>query len=143
MTRTVPLVLSAALAACVSSAGTEPAALLAEDQEQPELALFEHVLTGHFAGLGANGPMTCVALSPRPLTAQQESELLDRFVRLEPAEQCRTGDGDVVQVYDFACLSDELCGGWVTRSGAPATRYAMRFENGAWRFDRDIRILAE
>ena len=52
---------------------------LAEDAEQPALALFEHVLTGHFAAFGANPPTTCVLLRPDPLSAEQEEALITRF----------------------------------------------------------------
>ena len=133
--------LGAALSACISG-GARPLPKLAEDPEQPELALLEHVLTGHFAAAGANGPTTCAALAPVPLTAAQEGALLDRFVRLAPAARCGEGDA-VVRVYDFACASETLCSGWAARPGVPATRYAMRFADGAWRFDGDLRIIAE
>src|SRR5262245_37433279 len=119
MSRWVPLIAIVPLAACVSAAGPLPK--LANDAEQPELALFEHVLTGYFAGTGS-GPRTCAALLPKPLTAKQEKALLERFVRLAPASQCGSGDG-VVQVYEFACASAGVCSGWVARPGAPAARY--------------------
>ncbi len=130
-----------ALAACVSG-GNGPLPKLAHDPEQPVLALFEHVLTAHFAGAGASGPATCARLEPEPLTAAQEKALIERFARLSPASQCGEGDA-AVRVYGFACASDALCGGWATRPGAPAMRYAMRFVDGAWRFDGDMRVIAE
>jgi hypothetical protein len=141
--------------ACASGGGEPPPpAPLAADREQPVLALFEHVLTGYFAGAGASGPTTCARLSPTPLTAEQETALIARFVRLAPAERCTAaGQGAVdaitgepaqaVQVYRFACQNPELCSGWVQTPGAPATRYAMRFGGGAWRFDSDRRIIAQ
>jgi hypothetical protein len=153
--RMIPLVASIALSACVSGSGeAPPLPPLVEDREQPALALFEHVLTGHFAAFGANAPTTCAALSPRPLSAEQEEALIVRFVRLAPAGRCVASGSEavdsmtdapaaLVQVYDFACRSDTQCTGWVSRPGAPATRYAMRFEAGAWRFDADPRIIAE
>ena len=118
------------------------------------LALFEHVLTGYFAGAGASGPTICARLSPTPLTAEQETALIARFVRLAPAERCiATEQGTVdaitgapaqaVQVYEIACQEADLCSGWVAAPGAPATRYAMRFEGGVWRFDSNRRIIAE
>jgi hypothetical protein len=143
------------LGACASGGGQPPPPPpLAGDREQPVLALFEHVLTGYFAGAGAGGPTTCARFSPEALTAEQETALITRFVRLAPAERCVsaaqgladaiTGDpAQVVQVYQFACQGPELCSGWVAVPGAPATRYAMRFEGGAWRFDSDRRIVAE
>jgi hypothetical protein len=144
-----------ALGACASGGGQPPApAPLAGDREQPVLALFEHVLTGYFAGAGASASTTCARLSPAPLSAEQETALIARFVRLAPGERCiSAAQGNVdaitgapaqaVQVYQFACQSAELCSGWVAVPGAPATRYAMRFESGAWRFDSDRRIIAE
>jgi len=144
-----------ALGACASGGGEPPPlAPLAGDREQPVLALFEHVLSGYFAGAGAGGPTTCAQLAPAPLTAEQETALIARFVRLAPAERCVvaaqgvsdaiTGEpAQLVQVYAFACESADLCSGWATVPGAPATRYAMRFESGAWRFDGDRRIIAE
>lgn len=143
------------LGACASGGGAPPPlAPLAGNQDQPVLALLEHVLTGYFAAAGASGPTACARLSPGPLTAEQERELIARFVRLAPAERCTTGAqgpvdaitdeaAAVVHVYEFACQGPDLCGGWVQAPGAPATRYAMRFEGGAWRFDSDRRILAE
>lgn len=144
-----------ALGACASGGGSPPPIPpLSEDPDQPALALFEHVLTGYFAGAGVSGPTVCPVLSPQALTAEQEQALIVRFVRLAPAERCNSGaqgsvDGitggpaTLVQVYDFACRSPDLCSGWVQAPGAPATRYAMRFERGAWRFDSDRRLLAE
>ena len=147
--------LAIALGACASGGGGPPPATpLATDQAQPVLALFEHVLTGYFAGAGAGGPTTCARLAPTALSAAQERALIARFVRLAPAERCTSGAPGLVdaitggaaaevQVYAFACETPALCSGWVAVPGAPATRYAMRFEGGAWRFDSDRRIIAE
>ena len=155
MQREIAIGMAFALGACAAGGGEPPPpAPLAGDREQPVLALFEHVLTGYFAGAGASGPTTCARLSPKPLTAAQEQALIVRFVRLAPAERCQSGaQGPVdaitgapaheVQVYQFACQSPELCSGWVQVPGAPASRYAMRFEGGVWRFDSDRRIIAE
>ena len=147
--------LSLLLGACVSGGG-EPPPLpsLAQDQAQPALALFEHVLTGHFAAFGANPPTTCALLRPGPLSAEQEEALIIRFVRLAPASRCVAAAGgwrdkitdepaQAVEVYDFACASPTRCTGWASVPGSPAKRYAMRFEGGAWRFTADPRLLAE
>src|SRR5688500_5685192 len=132
--------LALTLGACISGGG-EPPPLppLAEDQKRPVLALFEHVLTGHFAAFGANPPTTCARLRPSPLSDEQEEALIVRFVRLAPASRCvAAGSGwrdtiteepaQVVEVYDFACQSPTQCRGWVAAPGSPAARYAMRFE---------------
>jgi hypothetical protein len=143
------------LGACASGGGVPPPpAPLAEDRKQPVLALFEHVLTGYFVAAGVGGPTVCPALSPDALSPEREQALIVRFVRLAPAERCSAGEqgtvdaitgepAAVVQVYEFYCRSSELCSGWVQVPGAPATRYAMRFGDGMWRFDSDRRILAE
>ena len=143
------------LSACVAGGGTPPPPPpLSEDAGQPVLALFEHVLTGHFAAFGANPPTTCALLRPGPLSAEQEKALIVRFVRLAPASRCvAAGEGwrdaitqepaQVVQVYEFACRSPTQCTGWVAAPGSPAKRYAMRFESGAWRFTADPRLIAE
>lgn len=147
--------LALALGACVSGGGAPPPlAPLAEEQEQPALALFEHVLTGHFAAFGASPPTTCAQLSPTPLTAAQEKALIVRFVRLAPASRCVSAGNATtdaitqepavrVQVYDFACSAPDRCTGWASVPGSPAARYAMRFEAGRWHFTRDPRLLAE
>ena len=63
------------LGACASGSGAPPPpAPLAEDREQPVLALFEHVLTGFFAGAGPDAPTTCARFSPTPLEAGRASE---------------------------------------------------------------------
>jgi hypothetical protein len=152
----VPLLAASGLAACVSNeGGPPPLPPLAEDSSRPMLALFEHVLTGYFAEAGAQGPTVCAMLSPKPLSAEQEEALILRFVRLAPADRCRAAEdgtwrdaitGDIAQtvrVYDFACREEAPCSGWAQVPGRPATRYTLRFEGGAWRFDGDPRIIAE
>jgi hypothetical protein len=147
--------LALTLGACVSGGG-EPPPLppLAEDQEQPVLALFEHVLIGHFATFGANPSTTCAALRPGPLSAGQEEALIVRFVRLAPASRCTAAAGgwrdaitgepaQVVEIYDFGCRTLTQCTGWTNAPGSPAKRYAMRFDGDAWRFTADPRIIAE
>lgn len=147
--------LTVLLGACVSGSGIPPAPPpLAENADEPALALLEHVLTGHFVVFGANPPTTCAMLRPGPLSAQQEEALITRFVRLAPASRCvAEGEGwrdgitqepaQVVQLYDFRCREPEQCTGWVAAPGSPAKRYAMRFESGTWRFTADPQILAE
>jgi len=131
------------LGACVSASGDPPP--LAEDAEQPVLALFEHVLVAHFAALGANPPTTCVSLRPGPLSAEQEEALIARFVRLAPKSRCQVAaeTAQTIEVYEFACRTPTQCTGWVSAPGAPARRYAMSFESGAWRFTADPRLIAE
>jgi hypothetical protein len=127
---------------------------LARDQAQPVLALFEHVLGDHFAAGGSSMPTTCAALRPVALTAQQEQALILRFVRLAPVQRCKPqGAGHVdsitgrpavvVQVYNFTCADAAHCTGWAVLPGQPATRHAMQFETGEWRFVSDRRIIGE
>lgn len=155
MRREIAIAMALTLGACASGTGAPPPLPpLAGDREQPALALFEHVLTGHFAAAGAGAPTTCAKFSPVPLTAEQETALIERFVRLAPAERCIGGGqgtidaitgepAQLVQVYEFACQSPERCAGWIAAPGTSATRYAMRYEGGEWRFDSDRRIVAE
>lgn len=155
VTRLALVLATSSLAACVSGGG-EPPPLpkLAEDIEQPALALFEHVLTGHFAAFGANPPTTCALLRPGPLSDEQEEALITRFVRLAPASRCvatedawRDGitqePAQVIELYDFACREPGQCTGWVAAPGSPAKRYAMRFSDGRWQVTSDPRIIAE
>src|SRR5690606_9417293 len=148
------VIATSSLAACVSGGGIPPApAPLAQNADEPALALLEYVLTGHFAAFGANPPTTCAVLRPGPLSAQQEEALITRFVRLAPASRC-VAEGEswrdaitgapaqVVQLYDFSCRTSEQCSGWVAAAGTPV-RYAMRFEDDAWRMIRDPRALAD
>ena len=143
-----------AASGCVSGEGDPPPLPpLVEDQERPVLALFEHVLTNHFATFGPDTPTTCAVLRTGPLDAEQEDALIARFVRLAPASRCRAEGGkwrdtvtgqpaQVVEVYDFACRAPLQCTGWVVAPQRPATRYAMRYEDGAWRFAADLRMVA-
>ena len=152
--RTILAGLSFVLGGCVAGSGAPPPLPpLAEDRAQPVLALFEHVLTGYFARVGATGPTTCAQLTPGPLTAEQERELIARFVRLAPAARCLAAAGGpidaitrepaaLVQVYDVR-QADTATTAWAAVPGAPAIRYTMRFDNGAWRFDSDPRLIAE
>lgn len=157
LTRIAVAVATGALAACVAESGQKPRlpplAPLAQDQGEPVLALFEHVLTGYFAGAGPDAPTTCAALRPGSLGAQQEQALIARFVRLAPAARCRAsldgtvdaitgGPAVVVEVRDFAC-GQAACAGTVAVPDRPEVRYALRFEGGAWRFDGDAGIVAE
>lgn len=147
--------LASCLGACISGGGEPPPLTpLSEDREKPVLALFEHVLTGHYAAFGANPPTTCARLRPTPLSDEQEEALIVRFIRLAPASRCVAAGGawrdaitgepaQVVEIYDFACQSPTQCRGWVAAPGSPAARYALRFDAGEWRFTRDPRLIAE
>jgi hypothetical protein len=144
-----------AAAGCVAGGGAPPPLpALSADQDAPVLALFAHVLADYFAGAGANAPTTCATLRPGPLTAEQEEALIIRFVRLAPVERCKAEGSErvdaitgspaaLVEVYDFACANETLCGGWAAVPGRPATRYVLQFENDAWRVTGDTRIGAE
>lgn len=155
LNRLAVAVAAGAVAGCVAGGGAPPPLpALAADQDAPVLALFGHVLGGYFAGTGPNAPTTCATLSPRALTPAQEEALIVRFVRLAPAERCRA-EGEtrvdaitgapaaVVEIRDFACASATRCSGRAVLPGKPAAGYAMRFENGAWRFTGDMPALAQ
>jgi len=150
----LPLLL---LEACVNEPAAAPSLPpLAEDREEPALALIEHVLAGYFAAQAADAdpPTTCVELSPTGLSAAQEEALIARFARLAPRERCSTdvpppSDGFtgeravVVQVYGLECSDAAHCAAWVLRPGSSAVRYTMTFDSGAWKFAGDKRILAD
>lgn len=157
MRRLIPALAVLPLAACVApqADGSAPRPL-AGDQARPQLALLEQVLREHFAGRGsgAEAPTTCVSRLPRPLTVDEEQALMARFVRLAPLARCRTGpDGpidsivgtraEVIELYEFACTDAAHCLGWINRPGRPATRYAMEWQDGAWRFASDARLISE
>ena len=107
--------LALTLGACISGGGEPPPlAPLAEDAEQPVLALLVHVLTGHFAAFGASR-------TKRAISASSCSAL--------------SGPG--------SSRAPDQCTGWVAAPGSSAKRYAMGFEDGAWRFTADPRTIAE
>jgi hypothetical protein len=151
------LAASLLLGACVNQPASAPALPpLAQDRDEPVLALIEHVLAEHFAREGAatDPPTTCVELRPDPLTSSQEEALIARFPRLAPRARCETempppsdeftGERAVlVQVYGLECSDATHCAAWVSPPGSPAVRYAMVFESDTWAFARDRRILAE
>lgn len=150
----LPLLLAACAPATTPADPHTGPVPLANDRAQPVLALFEHVLGDYFTAGSTSLPTTCATLRPVPLNPQQEEALILRFVRLAPAARCRVqGSGTtdtitnqpatVVQVYDFTCADADHCTGWALQPGQPATRYALRYEAGAWRFASDRRILAE
>jgi hypothetical protein len=133
--------------------GTEPPPLV-RNAQQPALALLEHVLTGHFAEVGAASPTTCATLAPKPLTAEEEEALIVRLVRLAPGDRCVERDGATIdaitgdparrlQVYEFACSASTLCHAWVARPNRAPLRYTMRFQAGAWHFDNDAAAPAQ
>jgi hypothetical protein len=147
--RTMPLSTAMLLlSGCVVQSSPPPPVMppLSADRAQPALALIEHVLEGHFAGPAAlaDPPTTCVELRPGGLAPQQEQALIARFPRLAPRDRCETepppaSDGFtgeqavVVLVHDFACSDAAHCAGWLNMPGSAPTRYAMTYEDGAWR----------
>lgn len=134
-----------ALGACAGDpAPTSPFPPLASDEDEPALALIEHVLNAHFAAQQSPAlPTTCVTLSPAGLSAGHEAELILRFPRLAPRGRCETevpppsdgftGDRAVfLQIYDFRCEGGR-CTGWLSRNGQPVMHYTMVYEGGFWR----------
>lgn len=154
------------LAACTTAASDTdppPPPPLALDQDQPMLALFEHVIGDYFAFAGEAPPTTCAILrtgkdGETGLSAEQEEALLKRFSRLAPAGRCEwdgekyadsfTGDkATVIDIYQFACKDGASCSGWVNVRGPsacrPAVQYRMSYSAGSWQFERDERLLAQ
>ena len=128
---------------------------LAADRAAPGAALLEQALSGFFAGPGAaaDPPTVCVELSPGGLPAEQENALMARLPRLAPRDRCEqapglmdriTGERAVLlQAYGFACSEADLCTGWTNAPGSPATRWTMRWQDKAWTFASDRRLIAQ
>ena len=149
----IAIAMALALGACASGGGEPPPlAPLEGDREQPVLALFEHVLTGYFAGVGATAPTTCTRLSPTPLSTEQETALIARFVRLAPAERCESaaqGTVDairaaraVVQVYQFSPARRALASA-VLRCLAPGHTLRDALRRRLLAFDSYLRDIAD
>ncbi|KHL25662.1 hypothetical protein PK98_03155 [Croceibacterium mercuriale] len=150
----VPL-LAMAVPACAPPLHDVSAPALAQDRAAPGAALLEHALAGFFDGPGAtpDPPTVCVELSPDALPAEQEAALMARFPRLAPRDRCEqapglmdriTGERAVLlQAYGFACSDAQTCTGWTNAPGRPATRWTMRWVDGAWTFAGDRRIIAQ
>lgn len=145
------------MSACVyGEDGAPPLAPLAKDRTQPAGALIEHVLTRYFERVPAspNVPTVCVSFQQRPLDRALEQALIARFPRLAPLSRCAgTGNGvadaitggaaQVIEVYAFTCDNADNCSGWATVPREPSVRYGLRWQNGAWQFARDMRLIAE
>lgn len=143
------------VSACAPRLHELPAPALAHDHAAPGAALLEQALTGFFDGPGAaaDPPTVCVELSPGGLPAAQEEALMARFPRLAPRDRCEqapglmdriTGERAVLlQAYGFACSDADNCTGWTNAPGRPATRWTMHWQDGAWTFASDRRLIAQ
>ncbi|RIV89041.1 hypothetical protein [Aurantiacibacter zhengii] len=167
--RIIPLTLSLLLlSACVTEAGEtvanpDPLPALALQQDNPRLALLEHMLAGYFESDVINRPTVCAAWygddgqlgGP---SAGEETALIARFPQLAPMARCtntaqgwqdsETGEAAMVfTIHEFACASDTSCSAWggYRSNGGNSMSYLYNGEwDGArWQFTRDMRIIAE
>lgn len=144
-----------AVPACAPPLQDASVPTLAQDRAAPGAALLEQALTGFFDGPGAaaDPPTVCVELSPGTLPAAQEEALMARFPRLAPRDRCEqapglmdriTGERAVLlQAYGFTCSDPDHCTGWTNAPGRPATRWTMQWQDGAWTFASDRRLIAQ
>jgi len=146
-----------AFAGCVQPMQHTTLPLLARDRAAPGPALLEHALADFFTGPGPgtreDPPTVCVELSPGGLQPSDEEALMARFPRLAPRDRCQlderwtdriTGERAVLlQAYSFACADADHCTGWINARRRPATRWTMVWQDGAWQFASDRRMVAE
>lgn len=133
---------------------------LAADKSEPLLALADHLLASYFASDVATRPTVCIAVSDgREDVAkdpQDERELMMRHEALSPLSGCALIDGTwqvavsgepalVFSVHSFTCADADHCTGFGSyMSGAqssPSSRYTMLWEESAWTFERDDRLV--
>lgn len=133
---------------------------LGADQSQPLLALADHLLGNYFASDVASHPTVCLAVSDGredvALDPEAERELMMRYEALSPLSGCALVDGGwqdaetaehalVFTINSFTCADDAHCTGFGSyMSGgqsSPSARYTLLFENDAWGFTRDDRLM--
>lgn len=139
-----------------------PLPSLAQDRDEPRLAMLEHVLAGYFASDITNRPTVCASWhdgrEEEALPPDEEVALIARFPQLAPMARCsRTATGWrdaeteeaalVFTLHNFTCASEESCSAWggYRSNGENSMSYLYRGEwDGArWQFTRDPRIIAE
>ena len=157
---------SLALAACVpvaeQAAKMPPLRALSGQQDNPRLALLEHVLGSYFTSDITNRPTICAAVhdgrEEDALAPEDEIALIERFERLAPLSRCtlatsgwRDAETDepalVFSLHSFTCAAADRCTGWAGyNAGAAASMsylYAMDWGGNGWTFTRDPRALAQ
>lgn len=162
----ISLITALGLSACVYVEASDelPAPLpkLAQQQDNPLLALADEVLTDHFAEAASPVPTTCIAAndgrSPEALPQVEETALMERHPKLAPLLRCvdlgeglqdeTTGEpATVIELHSFTCSDEFSCSGWASpktgNTGAPASRYIMEWGAGGWSFVRAQRLIAD
>jgi len=156
------LVLAGCVPAAVPGAGMPPVPSLARQQDNPRLALLEHVLTAYFNSDITNRPTVCASANDgreeAALEPAEEVALLERFEQLAPMARCTLAGGGwrdaeseqpalVYTLQSFTCASAESCTGWAGyRAGSSAFvryLYAMDWRDGRWQIARDGRAAAQ
>ena len=160
--------LAVALAGCTmpqegsSTHSPKDLSSLAAQQDQPLLALADHVLGGYFASDVVSQPTVCLAVhdgrEEAALPPEDERALMMRYVRLSPMSRCvRQGpsliDGEtrepalLFQLHSFTCADSEHCTGFSGYEAgdqqSPTSLYRMTWDGAAWQFQRDQRLLGD
>lgn len=156
----------APFAACtVPPQSTEPSDALpplARQQDEPQLAMLEHVLGLYFASDVTNRPTVCAAVHDGreevAMETADEVALIARFPRLAPLSRCtlsadgwrdhETGEAAMVfTLHSFTCPSTARCTGWAgyrsTGDNSMNYLYNGEWSGSEWIFTRDPRIVAE
>lgn len=159
--------LMASLAACVQpaedlSGSPDPLPPLAQQKDEPRLAMLEHVLAGYFSSDITNRPTVCASWhdgrEEEALPPEEETALIARFPQLAPMARCsRTANGWrdtetdeaalVFTLHNFTCSSETSCSAWggYRSNGDNSMSYLYRgeWDGDEWQFTRDMRIIAE
>lgn len=167
MKRLAVFVTGLVLAACAPTGepGAEEAPVmspLAADQSAPLLALADHMLAEYFASDIANRPTTCLSTSDGredvALSPDDELALMQRHEALAPFARCawtpegwtdqESGEPAIVfSVRTLTCASDSECTAWGSytagMTASPSSLYTMHYNDGAWSFERDDRLLGD
>ena len=159
----LPLVLAGCLPLAQGGSNSLPALpALAGQQDNPQLALLEHVLADYFTSDITSRPTVCAAVHDGreevALPPEDEVALIERFDRLAPLSRCTLAGGNwrdaeteepalVFTLHSFTCASEASCTGWAGyRAGAAASMsyfYTMDWGGETWSFTRDPRALAQ
>ena len=135
---------------------------LAAVQDNPRLALMDHVLAEYFASDISSRPTVCASATAdgtqTALAPDDESALMARYNLLAPLARCAWTDAGwqdartdqpaiVFNLHEFDCATDAQCSGFASYTSGQAasmsTKYTMRFDGIRWRFESDPRVLME
>lgn len=155
-----------ALAGCTvpqdGASTPDPLPPLAQQQDAPQLAMLENVLSRYFSSDLTNLPTVCAAVHDGreevALATEEEVALIARFPRLAPLSRCtlspdgwRDDETDepamVFTLHSFTCPSTTRCTGWAgyraTAENSMSYRYTGEWTGSEWTFTRSPQIIAE